>query len=353
MKASQCCSVPSWAKERISTPAGEVLQVSSEWSWQDRWEHFRARTSEFRMKYRVQRGVYAIGDPGEDSPVLVSANYKLSFDVLRRALAGLDCWILVLDTRAINVWCAAGKGTFGTGQLVGRIQQFHLNELVRHRKLVLPQLGAPGVSAKEIQEKTGFRVYFGPVRAKDLPQYLRDGCKASPGMRAVTFTMAERLVLTPMEFLPAIRKFPLWGIPAIALLGIQEFSPFSFSAANSFAAGILALLTVIAGSVLTPAFLPWIPFRSFALKGWIMGIVTLLLAQAVGLMPSDLFFRISALAAFPLASSYIALQFTGSTPFTHFSGVKRELKLALPVYAAGALLSVTALLGVRLFSGGP
>ena len=61
-----------------------------------------------------------VGAPDADSPVLVTANYKMTVDLLRRELAGLNAWLLVLDTRGINVWCAAGKGTFGTGEVIRR-----------------------------------------------------------------------------------------------------------------------------------------------------------------------------------------------------------------------------------------
>jgi CO dehydrogenase/acetyl-CoA synthase gamma subunit (corrinoid Fe-S protein) len=83
-------------------------------SGKDRMGRFRSRVSGFRMYYRVDPGLYAVGSPNTDSPVLVSANYKLSFNTLRSNLDGLDAYILVLDTKGINVWCAAGKGTFGT-----------------------------------------------------------------------------------------------------------------------------------------------------------------------------------------------------------------------------------------------
>ena len=46
---------------------------------------------------------------------------KLSFDILRRELKGLNAWVLVLDTKSINVWCAAGKGTFSTNELISRM----------------------------------------------------------------------------------------------------------------------------------------------------------------------------------------------------------------------------------------
>ena len=51
------------------------------------------------MKYTVDPGLYALGSPAADAPVCVTANYKMSFDHLRRALAGRDAWILVLDTK--------------------------------------------------------------------------------------------------------------------------------------------------------------------------------------------------------------------------------------------------------------
>ena len=66
------------------------------------------------MRFAVDPGLYALRNPGEQAPVLVTANYKMSFDRLRQALPGRDAWILVLDTNGINVWCAAGKGTFAT-----------------------------------------------------------------------------------------------------------------------------------------------------------------------------------------------------------------------------------------------
>ena len=55
------------------------------------------------MGHRVKPGIYRIGNPTEESPVFASANYTLSFDALRGSLAGIDGFILVLDTKGINV----------------------------------------------------------------------------------------------------------------------------------------------------------------------------------------------------------------------------------------------------------
>lgn len=95
------------------------------------------------MHYTVDPGLYGIGDPDPESPVLVTANYKMSFDLLKRAVSGLDAWILVLDTFGINVWCAAGKGTFGTDESVDRIESSGLGDVVSHRRLIVPQSVPP------------------------------------------------------------------------------------------------------------------------------------------------------------------------------------------------------------------
>ena len=111
----------------------------------------------------------ALGRPTDASPVFASANYKLSFDALRASLKGRDAWLLVLDTKGINVWCAAGKGTFGTLELVRSIAETELDKIVGHRTVIVPQLGAPGVSAHRVKFYSGFNVVYGPARAEDIP----------------------------------------------------------------------------------------------------------------------------------------------------------------------------------------
>ena len=128
--------------------------------------------------------------PMTDSPVLVTANYKMSFDCLREALPGRNAWILVLDTEGINVWCAAGKGTFGTEELLRRIAASGLKEVVKHRDLILPQLGAPGVSAHLVRKQSGFKVHYGPILARDAAAYLDAGLRATAAMRRKTFPAA-------------------------------------------------------------------------------------------------------------------------------------------------------------------
>jgi len=115
-------SLPGYSKFTAATPAyvtgyreigGRfVPTVSTRLSLRDRLADWGVRWDIGRGNYRVESGLYAVGDPQSESPLLVTANYKLSFDRLRTELGGLDAWIVVLDTKGVNVWCAAGKGSF-------------------------------------------------------------------------------------------------------------------------------------------------------------------------------------------------------------------------------------------------
>ena len=325
----------------------EVKQTTSRVSRAQRWNHFLARLGVKRMGHRVEPGLYALGEPGPDSPVLVTANYTLSFDALRSSLNGTDAYLLVLDTDGINVWCAAGKGTFGTDELVSRIETTRLASIVSQRRLILPQLGAAGVSAHEVHERSGFTVEFGPVRAADLPEYLRTG-RATPEMRRVRFGLLDRLVLIPVELKHALLPTVVGAVVLYLLAG------------GLAAAGIAA--SVLAGIVAFPILLPWLPFREFSAKGFVLGAVAAapfaLVLTRTGGGPHDLRALVWAVAyalvAVPI-TAYLALNFTGATPFTSRSGVRREIFRYVPVMATmagggillAAVLTVLALLGAK------
>ena len=120
---ASCCRPPAEAAgTQQDTERSTIRATSSTITRADRWDHFLARWGYKRNEHRVEPGLYALGDPTPESPVFVTANYTLSFDALRSALIGIDGYILALNTYGINVWCAAGKGTFGTDELVRQIE---------------------------------------------------------------------------------------------------------------------------------------------------------------------------------------------------------------------------------------
>lgn len=314
-----------WIISEIETSKGKVPVVATKLSFKDKFGTFKVRFNIGRMNYKINPGLYAVGNPDNNSPVLVSANYKLTFDSLRKELDGLDCWLMILDTKGINVWCAAGKGTFGTNEIINRIDKTKLSEVITHKKLILPQLGAPGVSAHEITSQTGFAVTYAPVRASDIKEFLKADCKATDEMRKVKFTIGDRLVLTPVEFLTAMKT-------AISVLGILFL--INLFAVRPF--GIADLLTFVVaictGTVLTPVLLPFIPGRSFAFKGWLLGMIaTFCMVWLNGwLEPNSIMLAIGYLLVLPSYSAFLAMNFTGSSTYTSFSGVIKEMKTALP-----------------------
>lgn len=335
-----------------TTAVPVVDRITADVARAERWEHFKCRIGAFRNSYTIKPGLYALGEPDANADVLVSANYKLSFDALRQELVGLNAWLLVLDTKGINVWCAAGKGTFGTEELVRRIAAARLDQVVQHRRLMLPQLGAVGVNAREIRKRTGFKVSFGPVRAADIPAYMRAGYKKTPEMSAVRFTMWDRLILTPMELNPSLKKYPWFAVAVLLLSGLQRQGiMFADALSGGLPWLLLGLIAILAGAFLTPVLLPFIPFRSFALKGLIAGLAAVLLASlipVIGNAQEQLSLRVFTLLFFPAVSSYIALQFTGSTTYTGMSGVKKELRIGMPLYIGMATVSLLMLVIFKL-----
>jgi hypothetical protein len=226
-----------------------------------------------RTRYSIAPGLYAIGKPDSDSPVLVTANYKMTFDILRRDMHGHNAWLLVLDTKGVNVWCAAGKGTFGTDELIHQLQRSQLDQIVSHRTLILPQLGAPGVAAHKVSKACGFKVIYGPVRSTDLPRFLLNENRATAEMRKVNFDLVDRLVLTPVE-LVNMRTQILWSLVVLFILGGISPDIFSLSAAWSRggAAVMTGLIGVLSGAVVVPLLLPWLPGHAFAMKGAVAGL---------------------------------------------------------------------------------
>ncbi len=352
-----CCNVaahPRWVIGRVESLAGPVPRIATKLAARDRLGTMAMRLGIGRMRYSVSPGLYAIGQPTPDSPVLVTANYKLTLDALRKELAGVDAWIVVLDTKGINVWCAAGKGTFGTDELVERIAASGLVDAVSHRTVILPQLGAPGVAAHEVKQRSGFSVVYGPVRAADIPAFLAAANTATQEMRRVRFRFADRLAVVPVELVH-------WGVWAIVIAAAMFFlasmtkdglSRHLMASAGLRSAGLL-LLAFAGGAVVAPLMLPWLPGRALSAKGVVVGVALSAVATAVGWIPLAKGAALVTAAwwlLMPAVSAFMAMGYTGSTTYTSLSGVKREMRLAVPVQIIAAAVGVGLWIAARFVS---
>lgn len=271
-ETKQSCSSSSSMEGRDSTLNSRVIfenikdsipEVTTKLMYEDIIGGWKARWGIKRMNYKIDPGLYKVGKADENSPVLVTANYKLTFDKLRKELSGIDAWILVLDTKGINVWCAAGKGTFGTEELIKRIQTVRLHNVVTHRKIILPQLGAPGVAAHKVEDSTEFKIVYGPIRAKDIRAFLKNNLHADPEMRKVKFDLIDRMVLIPIELMQILKYIPV----IFAILILIHFFTGKININDVFFDSIPYLSVIFLSTILVPVLLPWIPFRAFSLKG--------------------------------------------------------------------------------------
>ncbi|MCZ7385640.1 MAG: mercury methylation corrinoid protein HgcA [Candidatus Methanoperedens sp.] len=349
-KKGSCCSSSGSGSKPISILSGKAQTVikstSGDITPANRRDHLMARLGVKREQHLIEPGLYTMGKPTKESPVFASANYTLSFDALRSALHGNDCYILVLDTKGINVWCAAGKGTFGTDELVHRIEAVGLNDVVNHRTLIVPQLGATGVDAREVRRRCEFKVEFGPVRAADLPEYLKTH-KASEEMRRVRFTLYDRIVLIPVE----MKNFLLPVLIASVI----------FALVGNYTAAAAAVAAAFTGLVLFPILLPWIPTTDFSTKGFLIGGLMALpfaLNSFYGMTDEKLWLRygwaLAYMLVIPSISAFLALNFTGSTTFTSVTGVKREIFTYIPkiawMFGIGIIL-VIVLSSIKILGG--
>lgn len=317
-----------WITGSVETPAGKVPQIGTRLTLRDSLGALKVRFAIGRMGYTVPPGLYAVGAPTPESPVFVTANYKLTFDYLRHALTGIDSWLLILDTQGINVWCAAGKGTFGTAEIVNRVQQTQLDRIVAHRKLIVPQLGAPGVSAHEVEKLCGFKVIYGPVRAEDIPEFLTAHFETTPEMRRVHFNIHDRIAVIPVELVLWF-KYALGLAVLLTLFGGISRSGFSLTAApRVFGLVFTGWLT---GGALVPILLPWLPGRAFSIKGLWAALALWSVLSGGGLLgtsPAEIAGWGLMLTAIV---SFMALNFTGTSTYTSMSGVKKEMKIAIPL----------------------
>jgi acetyl-CoA decarbonylase/synthase complex subunit gamma len=206
-------------------------------------------------------------------------------------------------------------------------------------------LSGPGVSAHEVKRLSGFKVIYGPIRAADLPNFLDAGLKASPEMRLKTFAIRERIVLIPVELTAALKA----GLITIAVLFLLSLlgragQTWVMALSHGLLSGLAVLTAILAGAVLTPLLLPWLPGRAFSVKGLSLGLLSdaiLLVFRWGGWITMANRLEILAwLLLIPALSAYLAMNFTGASTYTSLSGVKREIRWALPLEIGAGIVGI-------------
>jgi ferredoxin len=185
------------------------------------------------LPHMAPTGLFPVGKPDANSPVLVTGNFTLTVKRVRRALAKNNVWLLVAHSKGINVWCAAAGRIFTESNIIDAIKISHLSEKVSHREVILPPLSAPGVDREAIKQQTDFSCQFGPIYAQDIPAYLNSGKEKSDDMRRFDFGFRHRLDM----FLPM--NFPVYFAVALVLATMARAQLLGFTALFWFAVAFL------------------------------------------------------------------------------------------------------------------
>jgi NAD-dependent dihydropyrimidine dehydrogenase PreA subunit len=160
-------------------------------------------------------GLTKIGNPGRNSPVFLTCNYHLTVERVKRALRGIDAYLLVAQSKGINVWCAATGGHFTNHSVISVLKTSGIEKLVDHRNVILPQLAATGLESKTIQKKTGWKIVWGPVYAKDIPAFIKNKLVKTAVMRVVAFPWMQRIEMAvawsfPISLVSALIMILFW-----------------------------------------------------------------------------------------------------------------------------------------------
>ncbi len=176
------------------------------------------------LPFPCRTGLVRIGSPGRDSPVLLTGNFRLTVARVKRALEGLDAYLLVANSRGVNVWCAATGGLLTNHDVISVLKTSGIDGLVDHRRVILPQLAATGIEGKAVHRKTGWKVVWGPVEAAAIPEFLGSGLVKTREMRVITFPWRRRLEMAAAWAFPisllSLALLPFWpeGVLPVAAL---------------------------------------------------------------------------------------------------------------------------------------
>jgi NAD-dependent dihydropyrimidine dehydrogenase PreA subunit len=257
----------------------------------------------FRMlPHRDKTGLMKIGNPGRDASVLITGNYTETVRRLRKALKGENVWLLVANSKGINVWCAAGGGHLTHHDVISAVVTSGAEAKIDNHTLVLPQLGATGIERQKITEATGWTTIWGPARLEDLPSFLHQGHRATPRQRFMRFPLWERLEIAAMWAIPMI----IIGILLFAWLGGWRVGFAVGAVVCAIVFGIFAALLWL--KVIGP--LRWVTFALFALIGLAFGTTILWISGGASLRDLSL-----TGAAAVVAMAMLSIDLAGTTPW--------------------------------------
>jgi acetyl-CoA decarbonylase/synthase complex subunit gamma len=119
-------------------------------------------------------GIYEVGGPNENSPVLITSNFSLTYFIVSGEIEGsrVPSWLLVKDTEGLSVMTAWAAGKFGADVIGPFVKKCGIAGKVKHRKLIIP--GYAAVISGELEEELpDWKISIGPREAGHIPAFLK------------------------------------------------------------------------------------------------------------------------------------------------------------------------------------
>jgi len=126
---------------------------------------------------QMNPGLYRVGTPDKDAPVLMTVNFSLTFFTLQGYLEStrIPCFMLIVDTEGMSVLTAVAAGKLNEFLVRDAIKKFGVENEVSHRKLIIPGYASP--LSGRIEEATGWKVLVGPRDAAEIGEFLHEEWK--------------------------------------------------------------------------------------------------------------------------------------------------------------------------------
>jgi acetyl-CoA decarbonylase/synthase complex subunit gamma len=126
---------------------------------------------------QMNPGLYRVGNPGRDAPVLMTVNFSLTFFTLQGYLEStrIPCYLLIVDTEGLSVLTAVAAGKLNETLVRDSLKKFSVESEVAHRTLIIPGYASP--LSGRIEEATGWKVLVGPRDAAEIGGFLEEQWK--------------------------------------------------------------------------------------------------------------------------------------------------------------------------------
>jgi len=293
----------------------------------------------------IEAGLYTYGNPTNQSPVLITANYQRTVSIVSEAIKNQDVYLLVADSLGENVWCAARGDKFGLKEVTEVIKATRIEELVQHKKVILPQLAAGGINHRELKTTIGWSSKFGPIYAKYIPQYLKTG-KKTEKQRTITFDLRERLEMAVQQSYFLSKFFFFW----VFILGLVGW--YVFPTISVFTIFFLSLPLVWVVYILFAILFPLFPTESFLKRGVQFGGLLLVLFAGIGLGLEGTIIEICQWAVLGYAMGiFLGMDYSGASPISKPTEIDKEYPTMI-ILLGGCLIVFLILVTIGLLIGG-